>query len=163
MIKIQYFTDELWSKINNEDEEERNEANRKWDENEALYHQRFQKLKDKLPRQVFDLYNSRSFHDSNLIEVKINQLDTNTTRPINVEITLTDGESCWRIIYKKIIKLQVDYSENDTLFRFQGFGDWGYEEILDVNEDVLSHEILFSSGSKILIHFSNKMIEISKQ
>ncbi len=162
MIKIQYFTDELWSKINSEDEEERNKANRKWDENEALYHQRFQKLKDKLPRQVFDLYNSRSFHDSNLIEVKINQLDTNTKRPINVEITLTDGESCWRIIYKKIIKLQIDYSENDTLFRSQGFGDWGYEKILDVNEDVLSHEILFSSGSKILVHFSNKMIEISK-
>lgn len=41
--------------------------------------------------------------------------------------------------------------------------DWGYEEILDVNEDVLSHEILFSSGSKILIHFSNKMIKIYKQ
>ncbi|WHX49761.1 DUF4085 family protein [Paenibacillus woosongensis] len=159
---MQYFTDELWSKINSEDEEERNEANRKWDKNEALYHQRFQKLKDKLPGQVFDLYNSRSFHDSNLIEVKINQLDTSINRPMNVEITFTDGEYCWRIIYKKIIKLQVDYSEDDTLFRSQGFGDWGYEEILDVNEDILSHEILFSSGSKILIHFSNKMIEIAK-
>lgn len=159
---MQYFTDELWSKINSEDEEERNEANGKWDENEALYHQRFQKLKGKLPRQVFDLYNSRSFHDSNLIEVKINQLDTSVKRPINVEITLTDGLNCWRIIYKEVIKLQIDYSENDALFRSQGFGDWGYEEILDVNEDVLSHEILFSSGSKMLVHFSNKMIEIFK-
>lgn len=56
---MQYFTDELWSKINSEDEEERNEANRKWDENEALYHQRFQKLKAKLPGPVFDVYNSK--------------------------------------------------------------------------------------------------------
>lgn len=55
--------------------------------------------------------------------------------------------------YKSITKFNINY-ENEIEAR-RGFDDWGYDEFLPVDEQFLSHEILFASGATILIHFKN--------
>jgi hypothetical protein len=44
----------------------------------------------------------------------------------------------------------------------RGMDCWLYDELLVLDEDTLSHEILFASGAKLLLHFKNKGISITK-
>lgn len=41
-----------------------------------------------------------------------------------------------------------------------GFDNYGYDEFLEVDENILSHEILFASDATILVYF--KYISIKK-
>lgn len=68
-------------------------------------------------------------------------------------------------MYKGVTKVQIDYEDEKTkenkARRFQyGFDDYGYDEFLEVDENTLSHEILFDSDATILVHF--KQISIKR-
>lgn len=39
-----------------------------------------------------------------------------------------------------------------------GFDDYGYNEFLEVDDNILSHEVLFASGATILVHFKKLSI-----
>ncbi|WP_338552518.1 hypothetical protein [Paenibacillus sp. KS-LC4] len=44
----------------------------------------------------------------------------------------------------------------------RGMDDWGYDELLMMDEKTISHEILFASGSTFLIHFIDHGISVRK-
>lgn len=68
----------------------------------------------------------------------------------------------FKITYKCIKKYSVNYEECEGLGDRRGFDDWGYDEFLPIDEQTLSHEILFASGSTMLIHFKNGNVFVAK-
>jgi hypothetical protein len=82
---------------------------------------------------------------------------------ISVDIYVTDDIDTYKITYKCIKKFNVSFEEIEQGWSGRrGFDTWGYSEFLPVNEQTLSHEILFASGSTILVHFKNNNIFIEK-
>lgn len=80
---------------------------------------------------------------------------------------ITDGTNTWKVAYKYVKKIAISYQQElmwqcTRWEKAIGFDDWGYDEFFAVDEETLSHEILFASDTSILIHFKNNNIFISK-
>jgi hypothetical protein len=162
---MKYFTDELWSKFNSVGEisdAEYKEASRQWTENGKQYMEQFEKAKNYLTTDFLDVYEKSSgFHDYRLVTFNIVHEEYGTKQPISIKICVTDYENTWEILYKGISKFNISYEvEKGSFSELRGLDDWGYDEILEVDGDTLSHEILFASGASILIHFQKSNISI---
>lgn len=65
---------------------------------------------------------------------------------------------------KKIKKLELRFESGENEFdQRRGFDDWGYNEILSVDDETLSFEVLFASGATVLVYFKNKQLFLKKQ
>lgn len=161
---MQYFTFELWSKFSSENELERQQADVQWDENSKVYLQMFEQLKARISKQVFEFFTNEGFHDYHIQNLEMVHGDYKQKNPIDVTITVTNAIDTWKLNYKCVQRFEVQYNNANTssLSFHNGFDDWGYDELLAVNEGILSHEILFASGATILIHFPNQNILIEK-
>ena len=64
-----------------------------------------------------------------------------------------DDKFVWNLSYRGVRRFVIDYPSEDPMFYFegQGFGDWGYHELTDAGDGYLRHEILFATGSTILL------------
>ena len=61
---MQYYTAELWWKINDEDENTRKQAEEEWDRNRLLYQRQFEEAKKRLPRKfIKDFLAREELHD----------------------------------------------------------------------------------------------------
>jgi hypothetical protein len=156
---MQYFRLDLWQDINSESDAERKAADIQWDENLEKYTKRFEKLSRRLSKSVVNFYKTSSLHDYKLEDIQINHELKKYKYLVNVNIVLNNGISKLALKYRNVKKIEMNY--NDAQFD-RGFDDVGYEEILDVDERILSHEILFASGATILIHFENKKMSLEK-
>ncbi len=59
-------------------------------------------------------------------------------------------------MYVGIRRLIFDYPSDKPLFHYHDcgpIGDWGYDELTAVDKTYLRHEVLFSSGTILLIEF----------
>jgi hypothetical protein len=151
---MRYFTDDLWSKINSTSQKERDEAIFEWNINDKEYSKKFLKTY---------LFN-HGFHDFELKNIELKHKKYGYYKhPISVDIYVTDDIDTYKITYKCIKKFNVSFEEIEQGWSGRrGFDTWGYSEFLPVNEQTLSHEILFASGSTILVHFKNNNIFIEK-
>ena len=156
---MKYFTTELWAGINGASQAERNAANAQWDANIEAYRARFNTILPRLPKKVAQLLQGHSFHDFNLVNIDVVEKIRGYKKNISLLLLVTNNESVYKISYRDIRKLSINYEDT---FMQRGFDDWGYEEILDVDEQLLSHEILFASGATIWVHFPDKNIKIEK-
>jgi len=55
---------------------------------------------------------------------------------------------------------RLPYPSEDPLLFYSGdgFEDWGYHELSDAGDGFLRHEVLFSSGSVVLIEFRDVVV-----
>lgn len=157
---MKYFTDELWSKRNSSYEKDREEAKLKWNKNLQDYWDTIKLLSNRLSRKTCNIIENHSFHDFRLVKLELIHGKQGSLNPIEIHLVVTDQVDIWNITYKRIKKFSMNF-ESDYLDRY-GFDDWGYDELLIVDEDTLSHEILFASGATLLIHFKNKNLYITK-
>ena len=161
---MQYFTFELWTKLNSENENEREEADLQFSENGRAYWQRFEKLKVKMSTNVFEFFNTQGFHDYHIKNIEMIHGVYKLKNPIEVVLTVTDAFDTWKLNYNCVNRFEIHYSSSNSssLSFHNGFDDWGYDELLEVEEETLSHEILFASGATITIHFLNGNISLKK-
>lgn len=157
------FTNELWSKFNSTSQKERDEADIEWDNNSKIYFEVFEKVKVRLSQKFLKAYlSNHGFHDFQIKNIVLTQKEYGLKNPVSVDIYITDSVNTFKITYKCIKRFCVDYQGAEGWADRRGFDDWGYDELLPVDEQTLSHEILFASGSTILIHFKNNNIFVSK-
>lgn len=160
---MKYFTDELWSKINSSCPKEREEAESVWEKNLQSYWENFELLQNKLSKKTYDFFENHSFHDCRLVKVELIHRKQGTLNPITVHVVITNQIDTWQITYKCVKKISMNYESGETNYIDRnGFDDWGYDELLVVDEETLSHEILFASGATFLVHFKNKSLLITK-
>jgi hypothetical protein len=67
----------------------------------------------------------------------------------------------WRLSYESVRRVLIHYPTEAPLFHGDGdgFGDWGYHELTDAGDGFLRHEVLFASGSVLLVEFKEFAIE----
>ncbi|WP_315122428.1 hypothetical protein [uncultured Clostridium sp.] len=160
---MRYFTDELWSKLNSDSQKEYEKASLEWDKNNKVYSEIFESVKNRFSKKFLKTYlSNQGFHDFQIKNIVLTHKEYEFKNPISLDIYVTDSINTFKITYKCIRKLNVNYAEVEGWGERRGFDDWGYDEFLPVDEQTLSHEILFASGSTILIHFKNGNIFVTK-
>jgi hypothetical protein len=162
---MKYFTYELWNQINSECDHESQNADEQWLENCKAYQAKYRQLENRLSKKVFNHFLKKGFHDFRLEKFQVIHGPYGILNPVQVTIQVTNTQDSWVITYKKIKKLEVQYDITTASFSYperRGFDDWGYSELLPVDDNTLSHEILFASGATILIHFPNKNIFVER-
>lgn len=161
---MKYFTYKLWSMINSSSQKERDDADFEWDANIVAYTTEIKKIENRFSQRFLNTYmNNHQFHDFKIVKVTLNHKDYGIINPISVEFVITDGLSTFKITYKCVKKFCIKDDECEGLNGRRGLDDWGYSELLPIDEHTLSHEILFRSGTTILIHFANRNVFISKE
>lgn len=161
---MRYFTAELWEQINSENDGVREKANQKWDKNCEEYFSRLALNKQRFSPEVYDFLSSITFHGFRIVSVTILHDNIGNLYPVYVEINLTNGREEWMIKYRNVRDVQLSYNSGNSDFsKTRGFDEWGYDELLDVDETKMSHEILFASGASLRIEFENQMISLSKK
>jgi hypothetical protein len=165
---MKYFTSELWSKFSGASLEERSQVELEWDKACKEYSASFEKIKDRFSKRFLDIYFANShFHDFHIKEFQIIHKKYGFKNPVSINLIVTDKIKTWKITYTRGKSISVNYKEEivwqgTRWERANGFDDWGYDEFFAIDEDTLSHEILFASDASILIHFRNHSISISK-
>jgi len=151
---MKYFTYELWKSFNSSDEIVRKKANHCWMINIELYKNEFKKIEDKFSKNFLGILKKNDyFHDFYLSEVKIQQ-NSRLKYPTKVSLLLTQGNDVFEVTYNNVKKINLNYSfETNELGFGNGFCTCGYSEFFEIDEKLLSHEILFSSGATILVWF----------
>lgn len=162
---MKFFKPELWAKINSEIEQEREEAELEWDRNDKLYSESFKMIKKYLPENYLTVYkNNYGFHDCLLTNIEIIKKPDDFGGSISVYLKILKGSQNWLVRYGHVTKFYYSFFAEDELSFFPGINnnawdEWGYDEFSCVEEQTLSHEILFSSGRTIMIYFRNISVE----
>lgn len=158
---IKYFKSSLWSAINSDNPEERKQAKEEWRKNDARYWAEYEKLEGRLNKELFAFFHTFSFHDYDLKEYKLVQSEVHYEKIVDLHITVSNARDEWTLIYNNVSRLGIAIEPPDQLDR-RGFDDWGYDELLIVDEKTLSHEILFASGATFLIHFPDRGLTVKQ-
>ena len=166
---MKYFTKEMWRGWNSRDEAERQRAREQSDRNWQDYLQQLEKLQSRLGQEAYEFFKTAERHDGRLISFTVGDaIDHNihgqtefdiNSRDTNVEIKLLSPylNTLYTLNYSGVRKVVFDYPSDDPLFHYDGsnISDWGYDEVTAADEKFLRHEVLFSSGTTILIQFTN--------
>lgn len=164
---MRYFTDELWEGINSQLRVQRDMAEKQWEENVNIYAEIFEKLKSRLSKKFLNIYTKENeFHDYTLKNIEVIHGPYGYKDPVKVIITIYNEDYEWEIIYINIYKISLEYNRINYNTRRQfkyGFDDYKYDEFLEINEKILSHEILFGSGATFLVQFEKISINKIKQ
>lgn len=163
---MKYFTPELFSKYSSFDKEIRDKAEKQLDINDEEYEKKFNIVKGRLTKAFLKVYSKeKRFHDYKLRNFQIIQEKISYKNPVSVSMEVFIKERAWKIIYKGVTKIQINYEDenypsNDKRCFQYGFDDYLDDEFLEVDNNMLSHEILFASYASVLIHF--KRISVCK-
>jgi hypothetical protein len=176
---MKFFTRELWAGFNTEDDAafRRNDAS--WNRNLAAYRRHLEKLKPRLSKQIYRFVTKESLHDGRLISFNVSdnldfdideekRFDRNSRKTgVSMKVLNYEQDALFLMRYTKVKRVLFDYPTDNPLFEQEKdfIGDWGYDEFSEVDGDYLRHEVLFSSGTTILIkfkHFTYKRIRIRK-
>lgn len=161
---MKYFTNELWQKVNSNSNEERLEADLEWEKRRQVYCKKFNELTNRISKNTFNFLRNHGFHDYRLKNIDIIHGKYGSKHPITIILVLTNDVETWQVKYTGVRKILINYENENTSFsKDRGFDDWGYAELLAVDESTLSHEVLFASGASFLVHFKNNGISIAKQ
>jgi hypothetical protein len=80
---------------------------------------------------------------------------------VSVELSVAEwSETQWTLHYAHVRRVMVDFLFEAPLSYGPGggFEDWGYHELTDAGDGFLRHEVLFSSGSTILVEFRDLLV-----
>jgi hypothetical protein len=164
---MKYKTRELWVRINSHSNTEYRGASDQWDKNIQDYWMQLEQLKPRLNDQANGFFTTEDLHDGRLLAFTVGDdidfANTNAKKfsinDHNTAVRLTVlGENLdvlFTLHYSKVKRVVFDYPTDDPLFHDEGnhIGDWGYDELTAAGGDYLRHEILFSSGTTIIIEF----------
>ena len=153
---MQYFTPELFLKLNSSDSETVDEAMEQWERAIASYRKRLQKIRSEMPSQSRSIA-ELSVHDWNLLKVvpNPNTADLDGAAPAAF-IVLKHNKNfvvLWYLLSEnlRVIDAPKDWSVSRKRVH------WLYDE-LDANGDdreSFIHRILCSDGTTLLVPFSS--------
>lgn len=155
---MKYYINDLWRQINDENEQIRFNAEQQWNDNAKSYSIIYNEVKNQLQKRFINIYEKESgFHDWKIDSICINQKLIEKNNPMEIEIAVKKDSKIYQILFKGVKKISIDYENNNSIH--EGFGAWGYSEVLPVDNKTISFEILFSSDASILIHFERLYIK----
>lgn len=161
---MELITKRHWRGWNTRDEAEWDWATKSADENFKLYAERLVKLRPRLKERNYRFFED-GLHDARLISFTIGDglhIDFSRDKDasisdfyrtsVEVKVLNADFDAFYVLKYGKVSKSVFDFPSDDPLWG-KNIDDWGYDELSVVDEKVLRHEVLFSSGTTMLIEF----------
>jgi hypothetical protein len=177
---LKYFTKQLWLDLQRPGEVGAT-AGRRWDEALAAYRRELEGLRGRVPPAVFEFIDEARPHDGRLVDVRVRGFapvaryqprpggradaiddDAEVEEPSRLTVDVSVEERSrvvWTLRYAGIRRFLADFPTATPLFRGQDFDDWGYDEFSDAGDGFLRHEVLFSSGSIVLVEFRDLSVE----
>jgi hypothetical protein len=166
---MKYFTRERWRAAQRPDDAVREE----WRVASEEYESQLKTVEAKLSPDARRFFRA-DVHDGELLHFNIidggriaagpaEPWEYQKQFPVSVELEVLEstGERSWKLRYLSCRRTVVDFPSDDPLFHTDGhgFGDWGYHELTDVGGGFFRHEVLFSSGSTLLIEFTELQVQ----
>jgi len=161
---MEIITKEHWRGWNSRDEEVQKWAMKSSDENFKIYAERLEKLRPRLKERNYEFFKN-GLHDGQLISFSVGDglsLNFESNAPLKLEdfsktsvlmkVLNAEFDAVYDLKYERVSKAVFDFPTDSPLWG-SNINDWGYDELSEVNEKTLKHEILFSSGTTILIEF----------
>lgn len=160
---MKYFTYELLTSINNGSLEDSKleELENTWGKNRDLYWEQFSLLSDRLPKDVYSRFNTQGFHDYLIEKVEIKHTNLLNT---SIDLFVSNSEKQWKITFDNIISFNFDHLNKDNPAPiFSPEQDlWVYEELIPVNNKIISFEVLCQSGANLKVEFKDSEISIQE-
>jgi hypothetical protein len=133
----------------------------------VLYRRELERLRSRLPARAWAFFATADVHDGSLISFVVREGDENTSNrrgrrrpkgryPVSAVLRVREANSeiVWEVEYGRCRRAFVDFPGVELFHQDgDGFGDWGYHELSDVGAKFLRHEVLFASGSSLLVEF----------
>ena len=153
---MRYFTKELWSKINDNDENIRTQAEIEWNANSFAYQQQFEEAKKHLSQRFVKSYLSRNgLHDYTILGIAFTQ----KKRTYSCELQLSNGEETVLITMVGIKAFLVDIDSFHCCV--QGKLAWGYSEFEITPDNNVKLSVLCDEQNEMQFEF--EIIRIIKQ
>jgi hypothetical protein len=171
---MKYFTPSLWRDLQRPVERAVGDQTG-WERAFEEYREQLRALRIRLNAEAYAFFDEADVHDGELLEFRV--IDGSRPAPLSsaarvwtapmnfpvaVEAAVLDAGDrfVWRISYSGVRRTTVEFPGEDPLFYQggEGFGDWGYDELTDAGRGFLRHEILFASGSIIVVEFQSVVV-----
>jgi hypothetical protein len=166
---MKYFTKELWLGANSRNDSRYRETSDQWNANFTAYQAQLQTIQHRLDEAAYRFFIEENLHDGRVLSFTVGDAIHHETHgsalfDINLHNTTVEIKALssqldvqYTLRYSKLRRVQFDYPSETPLFHVEGahIGDWGYDELTAADDDYLRHEVLFASGSTILIEFKD--------
>lgn len=127
----------------------------------AGYWEQLRSLEPRLSRPAFGILSRTSFHDAELLEIKVNNLSTwgrpRRMDPTEVVVRLWHpNEYVYALTYSGVTSINFGFSGRTSACSGadrRGVDDWLYDELTRYDDTYLSHEVEFASGAVLLLLF----------
>lgn len=147
---MRYFTKELWSRLNDCDENIRIKAEKEWNANSVAYQQQFVKTKEHLSRGFVKDYLSRNgLHDYFILGIEV----TKKGRTYCCQLQLSNGSETALLVMTDINKLKIDIVS--FLHCIQRKLSWGYGEFGITPEKTITLSILCDEQNEMQFEFKS--------
>ena len=140
---MKYFTQYLQEKSTNLASDDCQKYYDIWMKNLKRYWARYQKIKDQLPPNMSNLFESGSFHDSSLVALSFIKDGFN----YNISLELLGDDFHGVLIHKSVKEYRLQISD---VLECGDAGEYLYGEILKKNND-WTHNFIFCNSSEIFI------------
>jgi hypothetical protein len=169
---MKYFTRDQHDAVNSTDNSAIAAAMEEFNKNAELYREQLEKLRARLSPKVQKFFETLSLHDGTLQRMSVGDdisvvLPTGSRgafvnkRKLSVLLEVLDAEGKRRhaLRYRKVRRVTFDYPSAEPWYlRYSDPGsnpidDWLADELTAADDKFLRHEVLFSSGTTLLIEF----------
>jgi hypothetical protein len=167
---MRYFTKQIWRGL--QDERSLGRWARQWDQNSRAYRRQLLRLKGRLGARAFRFFTHHLLHDGRFICLQVREREVSLpqasfTTKVEIEVMAgTSAATLYRLQYLDVSTIRLDVPSNEPLF-LTGSGArirwWGYDELTAAKGGRLRHEILFDSGSTLLIEFKRFAFTFRRQ
>ena len=173
---MKLFTKQLWLSAQNPDNLK--SYDRDWQRAYDEYRAELQKLQPRLANDAYKFFAEADVHDGELLDLIV--IDGSRPAPLSekarlwtepgnyplqakVEVLDSYDKFIWRLWYKNVRRLVVDFPTQEPMFYSdgEGFGDWGYHELSDAGNGFFRHEVLFATGAILLFEFKEIAVSFS--
>jgi len=166
---MKYFTKNLWRAGNGQGPIDHKRAIEIGNEAFNNYRRDLEQLRPRLDPQTYEFFTTESLHDGRVLSFIVgdgidHKVDGVKPFDINaretaarIQVFGSDLDILYTLNYESVRKVVFDFPSDEPLFYQEGgsIGDWGYDEISAPDANYLRHEVLFSSGSSIVIEFKH--------
>ena len=128
----------------------------------ASYKHHFDRIKDRLPKSILDLWESFSLHDGNLVGLRWNTESQGLQMVVDGWNSFSgECRMLYELNFTGVQSFSVDSSRNNERCQRSGFDDLGYYEVDIVADNTFRMDFLFWSGIEISVTFASLDLKAS--
>lgn len=130
-------------------------SQRRWAGAVARYWKQLEKLLTTLDARSQRFFRNVSLHDGWVLGISLGTGRRGRSMTLTMEVEAPEQDRVYQLGYDELSRFELNRVGEQVLFdeRDQVFGTWGYDELTLLPSGAYRHEVLFSSGTTLLVEF----------